>query len=65
MYAIFEDSGTQIKASTGDVLDIDIRELGEKDKTLTFDRVLLVSDPEKEAAAKVGTTYVDGETVTA
>ncbi len=39
--------------------------LGEKDKILTFDRVLLVGDPEKDAAAKVGTPYVYGATATA
>ena len=27
MYAIVEDSGTQIKLSTGDVLEVDVRDL--------------------------------------
>ena len=35
MYAIVEDSGTQIKLSTGDVLEVDIRDLD--GDTLTYD----------------------------
>ena len=53
MYAIFEDSGTQIKASAGDVIDIDRRQAAEGDK-LTFDRVLLVGDASKGKPATVG-----------
>ena len=64
MYAIIEDSGTQIKVASGDVVDIDIRELGDE-KTLTFDRVLLVGDPESGADATIGSPYVDGATVSA
>lgn len=63
MYAIIEDSGTQIKVTPGDIIDLDRRDLGEKDKTLTFDRVLLVSDGKKPAT--IGAPYVDGAKVTA
>ena len=41
MYAIIEDSGTQIKVSNGDVIDIDKRDL-DGAETLTFDKVLMV-----------------------
>lgn len=66
MYAIIEDSGTQIKVSPGDVVDIDVRPAGtsmEKGAKLTFERVLLVGDGEKPA--RVGTPYLDGASVTA
>lgn len=62
MYAIIEDSGQQFKVSEGDVLNVDLRELAEDAKELTFDRVLLVSN---EGAIKVGTPLVAGATVTA
>ncbi len=65
MYAIIEDSGTQIKVSSGDVIDIDLRDLGDA-KTITFDRVLAVGNTDDaDAAATIGTPYVDGVTVTA
>lgn len=64
MYAIIEDSGTQIRVSSGDILDIDHREKPGKG-TLTFDRVLAVGDTETENAATIGTPYIDGATVTA
>ena len=75
MHAIIEDSGTQIKVSTGQVIDIDLRDLGTK-KTVTFDRVLLVGgedgngeagagDQTPGAPATIGTPYVAGAKVTA
>ena len=63
MYAIIEDSGTQIKVSTGDVIRIDPRELAEDAATVTFDKVMLVSPEDGEAA--IGQPYVSGATVTA
>ena len=63
MYAIVEDSGTQIKMAEGDLIDIDIRELDDKAKSITFDRVLAVKDG--DGPATLGTPYVDGMTVTA
>lgn len=62
MYAIIEDSGTQIKVQPGDVVDIDLREVGEG-STLTFDRVLMVGDA--AGTAKIGTPYLNGATVNA
>lgn len=64
MYAIIEDSGTQIKVSPGDVLEVDLRgSVDEQPKTVSFDRVLAVGDGEK--AANIGTPYVDGAAVEA
>jgi large subunit ribosomal protein L21 len=66
MYAIIEDSGTQIKVSSGDVLEIDLRAAGKnpaKGDTMTFDRVLLVGGGDKPA--RIGTPYLAGATVTA
>ncbi len=65
MYAIVEDSGTQIKMTKGEVIDIDLRDMGDKAKTITFDRVLMVSDAEKKSAAKVGQPYLSGASVKA
>ena len=64
MYAVIEDSGTQIKVTPGDVVDVDLRDLGAK-KKIKFDRVLVVGDDQGKAAASVGTPYVDGASVTA
>src|SRR5258706_585926 len=41
MYAIIEDGGRQLKVTTGDTILID-RQVGEDEKSVTFDRVLLV-----------------------
>ncbi|MCH8315009.1 MAG: 50S ribosomal protein L21 [Planctomycetes bacterium] len=65
MYAVIEDSGTQIKVAPGDVIDIDLRDLGAKKKKIKFDRVLVVGDDQGDSAASVGTPYVDGASVTA
>ncbi len=62
MYAIFEDSGTQIKAAQDDELVLDIRDLPEDATSVTFDKVIMVGG---EGAPKVGNPYVDGATVTA
>lgn len=63
MYAIVEDSGTQIKMTPGEVYDLDRRDLDEGAETIQFDRVLAVGGGEGHAT--VGTPYVDGATVTA
>ncbi len=65
MYAIIEDSGTQIRVAPGDVVEIDRRELPKRRKTLSFDRVLLVGDPAADVPTKIGTPYVSGATVKA
>lgn len=62
MYAIIEDSGSQIKASVGAVLTVDLRELPETAKSVTFDRVLLLA---KDTTAKVGAPYLSGASVVA
>ncbi|MDP7009640.1 MAG: 50S ribosomal protein L21 [Phycisphaerales bacterium] len=61
MYAIIEDSGTQIKLTSGDVLDVDLRDCTDGD-TLTFDKVLMIGG---EGEPTLGTPYVDGATVAA
>jgi len=61
MYAVIEDSGTQLKVSEGDLLRIDPRELPEDASSLTFDRVLMLGGE----SPKIGTPYVEGATVRA
>jgi len=61
MYAIIEDSGTQVRVEEGQTFQVDTRD-AEAGSTLTFDRVLLVGD---EKGTRVGTPLVDGATVTA
>jgi large subunit ribosomal protein L21 len=61
MYAIIEEGGRQHKVTGGDTILID-REVGPDDKTVTFDRVLLVGG---EGEPRVGTPVVAGATVTA
>jgi len=67
MYAIIEDSGTQIKVAQGDIIKIDPRELADDAATVTFDRVMMVGDPESDAsgATKIGEPHLAGATVTA
>lgn len=62
MYAIVQDSGTQIKVSAGDVVDLDLRELSEGTDSITLDRVLMLSDGGEPV---IGTPYVQGAAVTA
>ncbi len=61
MYAIIEDGGKQFKVTSGDRIKID-RALGADEKTVTFDRVLLVAG---EGQPKLGIPLVSGATVTA
>jgi large subunit ribosomal protein L21 len=61
MYAIIDEGGRQHKVTSGDRLRID-REVGADEKTVTFDRVLLVGG---EGEPKVGAPLVSGATVTA
>jgi large subunit ribosomal protein L21 len=62
MYAIIEDSGTQFKVTSGDVIRID-RHVDENDKTVTFDKVLLVGGGDDKP--KLGSPLLSGATVTA
>jgi large subunit ribosomal protein L21 len=61
MYAIIEDSGTQLRVEQGQTLDIDLREAA-PGETVTFDRVLLVAD---EKGVRIGKPVVQGAKVTA
>ncbi len=63
MYAIIEDSGTQIKVSQGDVIRVDMRDLPDNADSLTFDRILMVGGDEK--TTKIGQPLVKGASVTA
>ena len=61
MYAIIDEGGKQFKVSSGDTIQID-RTVGEDDKTITFDKVLLVAG---EGKPSIGAPLVSGATVTA
>lgn len=61
MYAIIDESGRQFKVTAGDTIDID-RNISGDEKTVTFNRVLLVGG---EGAAKIGDPIVAGASVTA
>ncbi|GAB4108008.1 MAG: 50S ribosomal protein L21 [Phycisphaeraceae bacterium] len=63
MYAIIEDSGTQIKVSQGDVIRVDLRDLPDNAQSLTFDRVLMIGC--EKNGPKIGTPLVEGASVTA
>ena len=63
MYAIIEDSGTQIKVRAGDVVELDTRDFNEDDKSIVFDRVLAIGDDESDEAARLGAPYIDGASV--
>ncbi len=60
MYAVIETGGKQYRVSEGDVLRVE-KLNAEPGDTVTFDRVLAVSDEE----LKVGSPMVEGATVTA
>ena len=64
MYAIIEDSGTQIKVSQGDVIEIDHRE-HEAAGNLVFDKVLAIGDASSDESARIGRPYIDGASVSA
>lgn len=63
MYAIIEDSGTQIRVSEGDVIRVDPRELPEDAVSITFDRVLMIGD--ENGTPKIGQPALEGAKVTA
>ena len=58
MYAIVEDSGTQIKLSTGDVLEVDVRDVD--GDSITLENVLMIGG---DGEPTIGTPYVDGASV--
>ena len=61
MYAIIEDSGTQLRVEQGQTLEVDLRKAA-PGESLTFDRVLLVAD---EKGIRIGKPVVQGAKVTA
>jgi large subunit ribosomal protein L21 len=63
MYAVIEDSGTQIKVAEGDEIMLDIRDLDEDAVEITLDRVMLISDG--EGVSTIGTPHIAGAVVTA
>jgi large subunit ribosomal protein L21 len=63
MYAIVEDSGTQIKVTPGDVVEIDLRDGAEPGSTITFERVLAIGG--EGGATIIGAPYVAKATVSA
>ena len=63
-YAIIEDSGTQIKVKTGDLIDVDLREIAADQKTVMFEKVLAIGSG-NGGAAKLGLPYLTGATVSA
>ncbi|MEX0774267.1 MAG: 50S ribosomal protein L21 [Phycisphaeraceae bacterium] len=65
MYAVIEDSGSQIKVSQGDTIRIAMREMQPDQATVTFDRVLFVGDEAVEGSARIGAPYLAGAKVTA
>jgi large subunit ribosomal protein L21 len=60
MYAIIEESGSQRKVVTGDVISVDLLSSGQATigQAITFDKVLVVG--EVGGSAKVGAPYVAG-----
>jgi large subunit ribosomal protein L21 len=64
VYAIIEDSGTQIKVTPGQVLEIDLHDGVNGGGSITFDRVLMIGDAEK-GTSSIGTPYVKGASVSA
>ena len=61
MYAIVEDSGSQVRVSEGDLIKLDSRPLEDGQSTLELDRILLLGGDD----LRVGTPYVEGAKVTA
>ena len=61
MYAIIEEAGRQYKVTSGDTILID-RAAKDDEKSITFDRVLLVAG---EGTPKIGLPTVAKATVTA
>lgn len=65
MYAIIEDSGGQVKVSTGDVIEVDLRDLPADADSLVFDRVLAIGDVDGEPGFRLGTPVLEGARVSA
>lgn len=63
MYAIIADGSHQYRVEEGTEFEVQIKDLQEGAKSLTFDHVLFVGDT--GGAPKVGQPMVDGASVTA
>jgi len=59
MYAIIETGGKQYKVKQGDIIEV---ELLDAKRSLTFEKILFLSDGEK---VEIGTPYVKGAKVAA
>ena len=64
MYAIIQDSGSQIKVSQGDVIRVALRDLPADQSTLNFAQVLFVGDETKDGTTRIGQPFVKGAKVT-
>jgi large subunit ribosomal protein L21 len=62
MYAVVDDRNQQYKVKSGDRIQIHLRQGAAEGDTVTFDKVCLVGG---EGAAKIGTPFVSGASVTA
>lgn len=64
MYAIIEDSGTQIRVRKGDEIELDLRTGASSPKEIVFDRVLVLGAGDG-SPAKLGLPYISGASVKA
>lgn len=62
MYAIIESGGKQYRVEQGQEIDVELLDVAEDAKTVTFDRVLLIG---QGAETKVGRPAVEGARVSA
>ena len=62
MYAIIEDGSHQYKVQEGDRLEVQLHDLTDDQKTIEFDKVLMIGDGAK---SKIGHPYVSGAKVAA
>ncbi len=63
MYAIISDGSHQYRVEEGMTLEVQRKDLTEDQKTIDFDRVLVVGDI--EGGVKIGAPTVEGAVVTA
>jgi len=61
VYAIIEDSGSQLMVREGDLIEVDLRELADDASTVTFDKVLMLGGDK----VTMGAPYVSGASITA
>jgi large subunit ribosomal protein L21 len=61
VYAIIEDSGSQLMVREGDVIEVDLRELADDASTITFDKVLMLGGDK----VTLGAPYVSGAKISA